>query len=417
MKDNIKTIARSFLWSFTAATLMGGFFAATTLFNTPEGRPTPPFWGLLIWNFVAFYIWAALFPVIKEVCRRYRLEDRPNFARNLPIHVVSGLLFMGIHLITFVSIQWIVGSPRVEKLGSYEKLLDFYMRALMDTQVIVYLSILAGAHMLNYYKRFKSEELRASNLRSELVELELQSLRMQLNPHFLFNTLNVITELIHKDPDAAERMVMNLSDLLRSSLASSHEQKIPLSKELEFVEQYLAIQKMRFGERLTVVKQVESGLENALVPNMLLQPLVENAVQHGIAPSISGGAVMLHAYSSAKTLTLEVIDTGVGFCSEAALEPVESPNSFLHDSSHLAKHSQGTAYATEAGLLSPATLESPIPSTIAPIATEDCQKKHHGIGLTNTRTRLKQLYGSGHSLRIENNPLGGVRITIVIPRE
>ena len=288
----------------------------------------------------------------------------------------------------------------------------------MDTQVIVYLSILAGAHMLNYYKRFKSEELRASNLRSELVELGLQSLRMQLNPHFLFNTLNVITELIHKDPDAGERMVMNLSDLLRSSLASSHEQKIPLSKELEFVEQYLAIQKMRFGDRLTVVKEVESGLENALVPNMLLQPLVENAVQHGIAPSISGGAVMLHAFASGGSVTLEVIDTGIGFCDEAGLTPVESSNSFSHGSSQPTKHSQQAAYASEAGLLSPATLESSIPSSVrSDIATEDCRKKHHGIGLTNTRTRLKQLYGSRHSLRIENDPLGGVRITIVIPRE
>jgi two-component system, LytTR family, sensor kinase len=403
-------IARSFIWSFIAATLMGGFFAATTLFNTPEGKPTPPFWGLLIWNFVAFYIWAALFPIIKEVCRRYRLEDRPNFKRNLPIHVVAGLMFMGIHLLTFVTIQWVVGSPRVEKLGSYEKLLDFYMRALMDTQVIVYLSILAGAHMINYYRRYRSEELRTSNLRSELAELELQSLRMQLNPHFLFNTLNVITELIHKDADAAERMVMNLSDLLRSSLASSNEQKIPLSKELEFVDQYLAIQKMRFGERLTVVKEIEAGLENVLVPNMLLQPLVENAVQHGIAPSIDGGAVMLHAYSSLGGITLEVIDTGVGSCSEE-LVSAETPNTFSHGSSQNGKHEQVMAYATASRSVG---MSQTLP---LPMVAEECHKTHHGIGLTNTRARLKQLYGKDHSFRIENNPLGGVRIKIVIPAE
>jgi two-component system LytT family sensor kinase len=416
MKDNSKTIARSFLWSFTAATLMGGFFAATTLFNTPEGKPSPSFSGLLIWNFVAFYIWAALFPAIKEVCRRYRLEDRPNFSRNLPIHIVSAVLFMGVHLITFVSIQWIVGSPRVAKLGAYDKLLEYYMRALMDTQVIVYLSILAGAHMINYYRRYRNEELRASNLRSELAELNLQSLRMQLNPHFLFNTLNVITELIHKDPDAAERMVMTLSDLLRSSLASSNEQKIPLSKELEFVEQYLAIQKMRFGDRLTVVKEIEPGLENALVPNMLLQPLVENAVQHGIAPSIDGGAVMLHAFSSAGRITLEVIDTGVGFCANGETIALESSNTFSHGSSQPAKLHESMAYAGTAGLLSPA-IGSDISHQTISVATEDCHKKHHGIGLTNTRARLQELYGSKHTFRIENNPLGGVRISIEIPAE
>jgi signal transduction histidine kinase len=395
---------------------MGGFFAATTVFNTPEGKPTPSFSGLLVWNFVAFYIWAALFPVIKELCRRYRLEDRPNFARNLPIHIVSAGLFMGLHLITFVTIQWIVGSPRVEKLGTYSKLLEHYMHALMDTEVIVYLSILAGAHMINYYRRFRLEELRASNLRSELAELNLQSLRMQLNPHFLFNTLNVITELIHKDADAAERMVMTLSDLLRSSLASLNEQKIPLSKELEFVEQYLAIQKMRFGDRLTVVKEIEHGLENALVPNMLLQPLVENAVQHGIAPSIAGGAVMIHAYADAGRLTLEVIDTGVGFCAEADNVQDGGSNTFSHDSSQMAKQMQSMAYATGAGRLSPA-----IPSSISgheiAVATDDHQKKHHGIGLSNTRARLQELYGSRHSFRIENDSRGGVRISIEIPVE
>jgi len=395
---------------------MGGFFAATTIFNTPEGKPTPSFSGLLVWNFVAFYIWAALFPIIKELCRQYRLEDRPNFARNLPIHIVSSVLFMGLHLLVFVTLQWLVGSPRAEKLGSYDKLLMSFMRALIDTQMIVYLSILAGAHMINYYRRYRSEELRASNLRSELAELNLQSLRMQLNPHFLFNTLNAITELIHKDPDAAERMVMTLSDLLRSSLASLNEQKIPLSKELEFVEQYLAIQKMRFGDRLTVVKEIESGLENALVPNMLLQPLVENAVQHGIAPSIDGGAVMLHAYSSAGRLTLEVIDTGVGFCDEANDVSLESPNTFLHGSSQPAKLRERMAYADTAGMLSPA-VQSEISQQTISVATEDCQKKHHGIGLTNTRARLKELYGSKHTFRIENNPLGGVRISIEIPAE
>ncbi len=412
----MKNIARAFLWSFTAATLMGGFFAATTVFNTAEGKPTPSFWGMLIWNFVAFYIWAALFPAIKEVCRRYRLEDRPNFARNLPIHIVSAFIFMGLHLVTFVTLQWVVGSPRALKLGAYDKLLESYMRALMDTQVIVYLSILAGAHMINYYRRYRSEELRASNLRSELAELNLQSLRMQLNPHFLFNTLNAITELIHKDPDAAERMVMTLSDLLRSSLASLNEQKIPLSKELEFVEQYLAIQKMRFGDRLTVVKEIEPGLENALVPNMLLQPVAENAVQHGIAPSIDGGAVMLHAFSSQGRITLEVIDTGVGFYAQDSDMSSENSNSFSHGSSQPAKLRESMAYAGTAGRLSPA-IQSEISHSTISVATEDCQKKHHGIGLTNTRARLKELYGSKHNFRIENNPLGGVRISIEIPAE
>jgi two-component system, LytTR family, sensor kinase len=410
----VNRISRPFVWSFAAATFMGALFAATTLFNTPEGKPTPPFWGLLVWNFAAFYIWAGLFPVIRELSRRYRLEDHENFIRNIPIHIVGAVLFMCTHLLTFVSLQWIAGSPRAVKLGSYEKLLDFYMHALMDTQVIVYLSILAGAHMLNYYKRYRSEELRAATLRSELAEVELQSLRMQLNPHFLFNTLNVITELIHRDADAAERMVMNLSDLLRSSLATSHEQKIPLSKEIEFVDQYLAIQKMRFGDRLTVVKEIEPGLENMLVPNMILQPLVENALQHGITPSVAGGAVMIQASSQNGQVSLEVIDTGVGLCEEekesASSSLAVGSNTFLHGSSHTAKHPSLAAYPT----MSPSVeMTGTLPASA--VATDKCQKNHHGIGLTNTRARLRQLYGDNHRFSITSNPLGGVRVQITIP--
>lgn len=338
---------------------MGGFFAASTLFNTPEGQPTPPFLGLLAWNFVAWYLWAALFPVIQELARQYPLESA--FVRNLPKHIVGGITLMAVHVLVFVSIQWLIQSEPATRMSTFGEMLQSYVRALFDTQVTVYLLVLAAAHMINYYKRFKSEELRSATLRSQLAELQLQALRMQLNPHFLFNTLNAITELIHSSPDKAERMVVNLSELLRTTLATADEQRIPLEKELEFIEQYLAIQKMRFGDRLKIERRVAPELLNAYVPNMIIQPIVENSLIHGIGPLAQGGAVSIEAQRMDHMLRISVRDTGKG----------------LPDSHDLYK----------------------------------------GIGLRNTRDRLSQLYGSRQRLTVEPQADRGVCVTIELPFE
>src|SRR6185436_5586311 len=155
-------------------------------------------------------------------------------------------------------------------------------------------------------------ELRASQLEARLAQSRLQVLKMQLHPHFLFNTLNAISELIHRDPESADRMLMDLSDLLRLSLENLEVQEIPLYKELEFLGKFLEIEQMRFHDRLTVDMQISPETLDASVPNMILQPLVENAIKHGIAPRSGGGRIDIHAVRSNGHLEINVSDDGLG---------------------------------------------------------------------------------------------------------
>ena len=200
----------------------------------------------------------------------------------------------------------------------------------------------------------ESEELQA-----RLAQAQLQALRLQLNPHFLFNTLNTITALVHTNPAAAERMVTGLSELLRISLGSVGEQEVLLSRELEVLGYYLDIQQVRFQDRLVVDYDVGPGSERAYVPNLLLQPLVENAIKHGIAPRAEAGRISVVARQTDDRLTLEVVDNGVGV----------QPGQVIHD----------------------------------------------GVGLRNSRQRLRSLYGDSYRLDAVPVPAGGFRVTIEFP--
>src|SRR5262249_2814360 len=151
--------------------------------------------------------------------------------------------------------------------------------------------IVFGHLFWSYYHRFREGEMQTAKLQRELVEARLEALRMQLNPHFLFNTLHAISALIHEQPDAADRMVARLSDLLRLTLDPSKPQEVPLSEEMAFLQGYLEIEQTRFSERLHVTKDIETGTESALVPFLLLQPLVENAIRHGIEPREERGCL------------------------------------------------------------------------------------------------------------------------------
>ncbi|MEP7344864.1 MAG: histidine kinase [Gemmatimonadaceae bacterium] len=199
----------------------------------------------------------------------------------------------------------------------------------------------------------------SEQLQARLAQAQLQALRLQLNPHFLFNTLNTITALVHTSPVMAERMVTGLSELLRISLGSVGEQEVPLSRELEVLGYYLDIQQVRFQDRLAVKYDVDPGAERGFVPNLLLQPLVENAIKHGIAPRADAGCISVVARQADGRLTLEVIDNGVG----AALGK----------------------------------------------AVRD------GVGLRNSRERLRSLYGDAYRFDAAPQAAGGFRVTIEFP--
>jgi LytS/YehU family sensor histidine kinase len=224
---------------------------------------------------------------------------------------------------------------------------------------LIYWGIVIGQHAFAYYQKFHERELHAAELETRLTQARLQALQMQLNPHFLFNTLNAISSLMHKDVEAADRMIVQLSDLLRYALESTEAQEVPLRQELDFLDRYLDIQRARFGERLVICHEVEAETLTARVPNLVLQPLVENAIQHGLEPRARAGQIVLRARRRDEALEVEVQDNGVGLANGAT--PTE------------------------------------------------------GIGLSNTRARLEQLYGSRQRLDFLDAPGGGLVVRIRIP--
>lgn len=224
-------------------------------------------------------------------------------------------------------------------------------------QVPIYWLIVTVVHALAFYRRSQERERKAAELSASLAQARLQTLHMQLQPHFLFNALNAVSALIHKDPDAADDMVAELSELLRMSLDSSEQFETPLHRELEVLECYLRIERRRFGDRLDARVTAEPGVQRAYVPNLLLQPLAENAMRHGTGAQTGGVRVEISARRTGDILELQVTDNGPG---------------------------------------------------LKPEATQ-------GIGLGNTRARLMELYGKAGVLRVENAAAGGCVATVQIP--
>lgn len=221
----------------------------------------------------------------------------------------------------------------------------------------IYLAVVSIAHALCFYRRAQERERRTLGLEAGLAKARLSALRMQLQPHFLFNSLNAIAELVHKDPEAADEMLVALANLLRLTLETSGEQELPLSREMEFVERYLAIERVRLGDRLHVTFDLAPGTRNALVPVFLLQPLVENAVRHGLEAQGGPGRLAISAGRRDAALVLTISDNGPG------LQP-----------------------------------DKPL---------------REGIGLANTRARLEELYGPAGTLEFRRAE--GFTVVITIP--
>ena len=213
----------------------------------------------------------------------------------------------------------------------------------------------------NYYRKYRDRELRASKLAAQLAEAQLTVLKMQLDPHFLFNTLHAVSSLMHEDLEAVDEMITRLSDLLRLSLENVNDQEVTLKREMEFLQGYVEIQRTRFRDRLTVHMDIDPVAFDAMVPNMILQPLVENAVTHGIAPRSTAGEIRIRARRADGLLRLEVIDNGKGLADDLA------------------------------------------------------NLSNKGLGLANTRARLRQLYGGRYHFSLQRGTPEGVVVTLEIP--
>jgi two-component system LytT family sensor kinase len=223
-------------------------------------------------------------------------------------------------------------------------------------------AVIGIIHALEFNRRYRERELAAADLRTRLSEAQFDALRAQIHPHFLFNTLHGISTLMHRDIDAADRMLMRLSDLLRLTMKHRGENEIPLRDELVLADHYLEIMRVRFGDRLVVTKKIESSTLDSLVPQFILQPLIENALNHGVATTVGTGVVSIDAVARNGDLELSVTDNGTTSLSSSGWP------------------------------------------------------EGNGIGLSNTRSRLEQLYGGSQSIRLEKTLDGQTRVSLKLPR-
>jgi signal transduction histidine kinase len=299
-----------------------------------------------------WYVFAVLSIPVIRLARRFNFESG-NRARSLAVHLSCSLLF---------SLAYMVLRAVVGRWQSEASFMEAFQPLLVKTwhfNLLIYWVIVAVSFAFEYYRKYRERELRAVELEKRLAQAKLQALQMQLNPHFLFNCLHSISSLMHQDTEAADQMIVRLSDLLRAALESSDTQEVTLREELGMLERYLGIEQIRFGNRLTVEMDIASDAMDACVPNLILQPLVENAICHGIEPHAKPGRIRLRAQRSAGVLALEVCDNGGGLRKDDLAED--------------------------------------------------------GVGLSNTRARLRTLYGEDHGFDLLDAPGGGLLVRLSIP--
>lgn len=321
-------------WTFLALL----FMPQTYLINLRS--PTPLSWlQAFAANSVMFYIWACLTPVVLRLGKFFPLE-RARFWRNFAILFVLAFPFAVLHIFLVRGVNSVVLSFSAD----YQSPVP--VAALLigygATNVMVYWGLIAAGQALNYFNRYRERE-------KSLAQAQLQALKTQLNPHFLFNTLNAISELVYESAEQAEQTISKLSELLRLSLKTEQAQEVPLHEELEFLRMYLEIQQTLLQERLRVCWRIAPETLSACVPNMILQPIVENSIRHGIVPRRSGGTVEIVSVKESDRLVLRIKDDGLGL---------------------------NSAKKGERG---------------------------DGIGLLNTRTRLRHLYGDEHKFALQNS--------------
>ncbi len=353
------------LWTFAGLAYAGAQYVGLVEAGrqwSPPG-PLPALWPSVVWSVTAFYLWAALWPLISSFARRFPVEGSRRW-RNLSFHVPAAAFFILLHASIWSTLRWNFFYPSLENVRSPLDIFRLQLTSGLLSKIMTYIMILVIIHALKYYREFVVEQLKASEMRAHLASVELQALKAQLHPHFLFNTINAVTELVYDSPAIADRVLAQLSALLRLSLKSGKEDEVPLKDELDFLRKYVEIQQTLLQERLVVNFRIDSSALDARVPNMILQPLVENAIRHGIAPREEGGKVEVEAQRHNGTLHVRVCDDGFGIAGAAA-------------------DGNGT--------------------------------EGKGIGLANTRARLEHLYSDGHRFELTETPGGGLTVEIVIP--
>ena len=289
-------------------------------FTLALGRPETHWKTLVILNGTYWYVWAIFTPAIVWLSQHFRFE-RKGLVRAVLIHLPSVALFSLAHIAAMSTALWWLA---VVDGRTFSWWAEFKASALknFDWEMMTYWAIAGLSHAVLYYRESRDRAIRASQLETRLIAAQMAALRQQLQPHFLFNTLHAISALMHRDVEAADRTLMKLSDLLRMTLEHVGHQEIPLHAELDFLSKYLDIEQTRFADRLVVRFDIEPETLDTLLPTLLLQPLVENAIKHGVSRKNGPGHVDIRARRDHDKLWIEVRDDGLGL-SETALDALQ----------------------------------------------------------------------------------------------
>lgn len=341
-------------------TAVGLFFSLQSLVSYAANGSEVRVGATLVFRLSHWYAWGLLAPLVFGLARRVPL-DRP---RHGALHLIAALGVVALQMALSTAFRLggflALGTLAPEQVPAFLARVPGQMAAGSFDGLVTFGLLLGLFHLFDYYRKYRERELRASQLEGQLAQARLTALKMQLHPHFLFNTLHSISALVSEDPEAAERMIARLSELLRLALDNAGAQEVPLEQELAFLERYLAIEQIRFQDRLTVALHIDPETLGARVPNLVLQPLVENALRHGIAPRPGPGHVEIRARREAGRVHLCVRDDGPG------LPPGDG-------------------------------------------------RPPEGVGLTNTRARLRRLYGDDHRFELVSPPAGGLEVHLSLP--
>jgi two-component system, LytTR family, sensor kinase len=325
---------------------------------------------MLVWELPYWFLWAALSPAVFWLTRRFPLE-RGRLLASACVHLSACVALSLAHRAVYLLAGWLLHVAVYRQLASLSTVFNFLFFFNLQTGFMSYATILLVAYSIDYYRRHQAEELKISRLEAELAQAQLevtqsqlQALKMQLQPHFLFNTLNSISTLLDEDAEAADEMLARLGDFLRLTLENSGAQEVTLQEELEFLRCYLEIERVRFQDRLAVRLEIAPDTLDALVPNLILQPIVENAIRHGIVARVGRGLIEISAARNNSTLTLRVKDNGPGL---------------------RASDDDGQ------------------------------QRTRHGLGFSLTRARLERMYATRQRFQLSDAPEGGLQVTLELP--
>lgn len=353
LRESVRRFVQLFaLWTTVAVLFSVQWYTYDALHAHPS-----PVMNYLRWNIEQWYTWLLLSPLVLWLATRRPIDPRHPH-RALPLHLVASVLFafLAVFVQSVISLFLEPGSPPVLKSALFILSKDVAMG------IGTYWALTGLAQTLHFYKENSARQIRESQLESQLAQAQLQVLQMQLHPHFLFNTLHAIGALIHEDPKSAEQMLLNLSSLLRVFLEQESSKQIALRRELRLIDLYLSIQKIRFRDRLTVRTNIDPMTLDASIPSLILQPLVENAIMHGIARNPGSDEIDISSSRQEGRLIIAITNSNSSLPGDV--------------------HSDGTGW---------------------------------GVGLSNTMQRLAQTYNGSAQLMIRARSPRGVVCEISMP--